>query len=773
MPTAIDVSFRADISNLTKSLAQLPDVTTKEAKAMVKALEKSLVQAEKAAERAAKATAKSWKGASKATEDVGDETKKLRKQLKGTQDQAGEADSVMKALGGAIGTISPEAERALSTMGDLAGGVEAAARSGTKLAVGLGVVGVAVGVAALAWNHYAGELEEAEKKTRDMADATDRMARAAGAFKTSRARAELELLVAKGEAQASTLDELDAKTKAASVTSGLMAEHTATRAGLEKRLSEAMADRTQWEIITGHWLGKNTDAESARAEEIERTRQAIARQNKAIATLSGQEADLNAVFSEGAAIKRADTKETKRGTQATTKQKDAIKELIAETAKLSAAPADRLDEIADSIDELIAASMAGGDAVAKRLAPALAQAEAAFDRIDAERVAVGVGKLRDEAAKYGEVETPIAKAADLLERLQRQARMSADAAQELAPAIADVSARLDEMKAIGDPIQIDEGGALPVLIQNTQILTAETDRLSEAQTEYARIHGETSDAIGARQEELAAQLRGSWASVKDEMVLVFTTATGAAGQFADAAAQFASLATDEIVGKTAEEMEARGEMSAELEDKLKAVETEITHAQSEEQRARLEGEAAALEAKIAQTEENTEALRAIRNEEIAKSFRQQQSLQVASAVMNTAAAVIRSWAELGPIAGPIMGAAATAIGAAQIATIQAQEPPTAHLGGLIGQRPDERMIRARAGEGVLTAQGVAAVGGAQGIANANAGAGAGGPIVVQQVYKHRVLDTVLTDSIKRGGPISSAINKRSRRGRRNPHRKAG
>ena len=94
-----------------------------------------------------------------------------------------------------------------------------------------------------------------------------------------------------------------------------------------------------------------------------------------------------------------------------------------------------------------------------------------------------------------------------------------------------------------------------------------------------------------------------------------------------------------------------------------------------------------------------------------------------------------------------------------------------HLGGMI--KPDERMIRARVGEGVLTQQGMNAIGGEAGLRAANGGAGVGGSIVVQQVYKHRVLDTVLTDSIKRGGPITAELNKRNRRGRRNPHRRAG
>ena len=108
------------------------------------------------------------------------------------------------------------------------------------------------------------------------------------------------------------------------------------------------------------------------------------------------------------------------------------------------------------------------------------------------------------------------------------------------------------------------------------------------------------------------------------------------------------------------------------------------------------------------------------------------------------------------------------MGATQAGIVAAQEPPSFHLGGIVGSRPDERQITARAGEGVLTRQGVQAIGGEAGLAAANRGQG-GGPMVVQMVYRHKVLDAVLSDSVRRGGPIGAAINRRSPRGRTNPH----
>ena len=158
---------------------------------------------------------------------------------------------------------------------------------------------------------------------------------------------------------------------------------------------------------------------------------------------------------------------------------------------------------------------------------------------------------------------------------------------------------------------------------------------------------------------------------------------------------------------------------------------------------------------------------------VKNAFLLQQSLQIAQTTMATATAIIQAMAQLGPIAGPAMSATIAALGASQIALIGAQEPPSLHAGGIISPRPDERAIMARAGEGVLTRAGVNAIGGEAGLAAANRGQG-GGPMVIQMRYKHRVLDEVLQDSVKRGGPIQRAINRRSPRGRRNPYgRRAG
>lgn len=110
-----------------------------------------------------------------------------------------------------------------------------------------------------------------------------------------------------------------------------------------------------------------------------------------------------------------------------------------------------------------------------------------------------------------------------------------------------------------------------------------------------------------------------------------------------------------------------------------------------------------------------------------KAFRIQQAAALAEAAVAGYQAVIQALT-LGPIAGPIAAAAMSAAVGLQVAAIASQSPPSFHRGGLVGDGPrasadpSERLAVVRQGEGVLTAQGVVAAGGREGLARLNAGA---------------------------------------------------
>ena len=353
------------------------------------------------------------------------------------------------------------------------------------------------------------------------------------------------------------------------------------------------------------------------------------------------------------------------------------------------------------------ASLEGGDAIFNRLNPTMTALSDSIERLTIEEAAEDLEKLTAAAGVLTENLTPLDKATQLLEELNAAAAESEEAAQALAPSIAATADAIEKI--------------------NT----------SNAQQELKDL-ADSIDTI--------------------------------AGPFQDALSNLGQLNLDAAMKEGGEALGDIGKQAEALEGLITGIDERIKDSTDERVIAQLEAEKALIEGRIEATEAAKEKERAMQNEEIAKAFKLTKALNLSEIAMNTATAVMKAFAQLGPIVAPFVSAGIVALGATQAAIVASAEPPSLHLGGLIG--PDERTITARTGEGVLTQQGVAAIGGPAGLNAANRGAGTGA-IVVQQVYKHRVLDVVLTDSIRRGGPITAELNKRSRRGRRNPHRRAG
>ena len=167
------------------------------------------------------------------------------------------------------------------------------------------------------------------------------------------------------------------------------------------------------------------------------------------------------------------------------------------------------------------------------------------------------------------------------------------------------------------------------------------------------------------------------------------------------------------------------------------------------------------------------------NEAAIGMFRLEKSAALAQIAMHTAAGVMRSFDDLPLPAALVASAGIVALGAAQAAVVASQPPPEiAHTGAIVGMGsiagggglgPDERMVRARVGEGVLTSQAVRAVGGADGVAALNSGraVGGGAPIVVAQVYRGRVLDVAIQDQLGRQSALRRATAPSRPRGRKN------
>ena len=115
-----------------------------------------------------------------------------------------------------------------------------------------------------------------------------------------------------------------------------------------------------------------------------------------------------------------------------------------------------------------------------------------------------------------------------------------------------------------------------------------------------------------------------------------------------------------------------------------------------------------------------------------KAFEINKQVSMASVIMKTAEALIAAQT-LTPPANIFQSVNAAAVGAAQLATIQSQQP-SFHTGGLA---PDETTARLMRGEGVLSAQAVRRIGGEQGLDRIERGEGVEKEtVVIIQPFKH-------------------------------------
>ena len=163
------------------------------------------------------------------------------------------------------------------------------------------------------------------------------------------------------------------------------------------------------------------------------------------------------------------------------------------------------------------------------------------------------------------------------------------------------------------------------------------------------------------------------------------------------------------------------------------------------------------EARLANTENEIRA----KQEALTRAFNAERAASLASIAVNAAQAVIGMTAFLAPLIGPAAPLAAlTAVGVPagiQAGIVLAQKPPKLHGGT---SNSDEVLATIRSNEAVMSQRGAEAVG-RDNIDAANSGqAMAGGEGGVNQiVFQRRVLDQMMSRTIKGGGATSRLIAK--------------
>lgn len=721
---SIDLSFRADLSNLTQQLAKMPDVTKKEASAMIKELEKQFKLAEKAADKLAKKTAKSFRGANGAAAGAGKAVGSFDGKLKGLSETTGEADSAIKGFGSAVGLVSPKAEKAFFVVGELAGSIEGLSR---LMIAGMGPLAAITAAAALLGGVYlkaSKDLKAAEEQMKASSEAAAKMADLFGALNTTIENAKFDLLAAEGKKSADEIARHTAEMKANAAVSSDLKEANKEHADALKALDEGTKEySSSIEGMTVNQAHANYQAGEWNKEHGPALQASVTLAANKVAGLKNKEAELADILIKTAAQTRKNTAAKKASTKVTKVTTDAIADLIKKTEGLIPDGRSKAEVLADHLKTLTSAA-GESDAAAARLAPSIAA-------------------LGDEIEKLS-----VAEARDMLKEISDSMRETEEESQKSRQALLDKAAALTDVSTESDHLQA---------------------MLTDLNAELAKGTGDAEKLASAMDKVKQSIENAAAAENIENLKKVGDGAISMAQSFGQAGENLARMEINKLQ-KDADKIFKRIDKRREtIQDRIADVDEKIKTTTDEGVKVQLEADKAVLENRLVANEEYEAKVKKIKNKEIQAAFRVQQNMQIANTVMSTATAIMMAYAQLGPIGGSFAAAGMAALGGTQVAMIESQEPPSYHLGGVV--KPDEAMVKARVGEALLTKQGVNAIGGEAGVNAINGAAGPGAaPVVINQVYRHRVLDTVMSDSLKRGGSINKMFGRGAATGRKNPFR---
>lgn len=392
-----------------------------------------------------------------------------------------------------------------------------------------------------------------------------------------------------------------------------------------------------------------------------------------------------------------------------------------------------------------------------KAAEAVANAERRLAQLNKTRDdAVGKVELlafhQNELKKTAEAEAEAEKA--LTEALRAQKEAAAETAREEA----DRATQMAERAAAVEQLAQIEAAANAVGLSGVAAIRYERDQelaqIDELATAHENLNGvvEAREAVSGKfwaqeqasiqatireaeqaEEQVAAFLQG----IQDEQSATTMAIAGSVADIAGAAAQVFSVVS-----------EARVSAFEDAKQALFDLGEEASQADRDQAMAAIDASKAAAK----------------------KAFNMEKAMSISEALINGAVAVT-SALTIPPPAGFVAAAAVSATVAAQVATIAAMQP-SFHTGGLVGD-PSERMATLRTGEGVLTRQGVNAIGGPSGLSDANRGQGGGSaPIRLELRVGNNVAQEVVYAGTRGPGRGRQATQALRASGRVNPYRQA-
>lgn len=167
---SIEISYKADINDLKNKLAQIPNITSEEAKKMVAALDRQLKQAESASKKSAEATkkaaqeaGKSAANASREFDHMADAAKRSEERLDMVAEKSGDIDRGFSSVGLALRGVNPQLAEAADGLADMFAVGEGVLLTFKSLNPAVLAVTVALGALTLGYTAYQAQVEAANQ----------------------------------------------------------------------------------------------------------------------------------------------------------------------------------------------------------------------------------------------------------------------------------------------------------------------------------------------------------------------------------------------------------------------------------------------------------------------------------------------------------------------------------------------------------------------------------------------------------------------------------
>ena len=159
---SVEISYRADIKQLEKTLRAGGKLSEKQIKEMIGGLNKQLRQTEKAAKQTAQVTQKSMR-------TIEHSAQRAEHSLDELHGSAGDVGTVLSGIAGAVGLVNPELEGMAMATADAVGGLEGLAGIGKFINPAFAAFAVLAAGAAYAVSEYTAEQERAAKAAEELA----------------------------------------------------------------------------------------------------------------------------------------------------------------------------------------------------------------------------------------------------------------------------------------------------------------------------------------------------------------------------------------------------------------------------------------------------------------------------------------------------------------------------------------------------------------------------------------------------------------------------